>query len=50
MLRLHGLNMSGRWIGLGYDERIMTGWGAPEESEEAMRKLISSEGVLCVDG
>lgn len=22
----HGLQMAGRWVGLGYDDRIMTGW------------------------
>jgi hypothetical protein len=45
--------MSGRWTGLGYDGRIMTGWASmgqtEEESEATMRKLISSEGVPYVD-
>ncbi len=54
VLHPRGLNMSGRWVGLGYDGRIMTGWGSmgqtQEESEETMRKLISSEGVPYVDG
>jgi transcriptional regulator with XRE-family HTH domain len=54
VLHPHGLNMSGRWVGLGYDGRIMTGWGTmgqtQEESEETMRKLISSEGIPYVDG
>jgi hypothetical protein len=49
----HGLNMSGRWTGLGYDGRIMTGFAAmgqtEEESEATMRKLISSEGVPYID-
>ena len=26
VLHPHGLNMSGRWVGLGYDDKIMTGW------------------------
>jgi transcriptional regulator with XRE-family HTH domain len=54
VLHPHGLNMSGRWVGLGYDGRIMTGFGTmgqtQEEAEETMRKLISSEGVPYVDG
>jgi transcriptional regulator with XRE-family HTH domain len=32
VLHPHGLNMSGRWVGLGYDGRIMTGcprWSTP---------------------
>jgi transcriptional regulator with XRE-family HTH domain len=53
VLHPHGLNMSGRWTGLGYDGRIMTGFATmgqtQEESEDAMRRLISSEGVAYVD-
>jgi hypothetical protein len=53
VLHPHGLNMSGRWVGLGYDGRIMSGWGTmgqtQEEAEETMRKLISSEGIPYVD-
>ena len=49
----HGLTMSGRWVGLGYDGRIMTGWAAmgqtQEEAEDTMDKLIASEGVPYVD-
>jgi hypothetical protein len=49
VLHPHGLNMSGRWTGLGYDGRIMTGWGSmgqtQEESEQTMARLISSEGM-----
>jgi hypothetical protein len=25
VLHPHGLNMAGKWVGLGYDDRIMTG-------------------------
>jgi hypothetical protein len=50
---LHGLNMSDRWTGLGYDGRIMTGWASmgqiQEEAEQAMARLVSSEGVPYVD-
>jgi len=53
VLHPHGLNMSGRWVCLGYDGRIMTGWAAmgqtQEEAEDTMHKLIASEGVPYVD-
>jgi hypothetical protein len=53
VLHPHGLYMSGRWTGLGYDGRIMTGWASmaqtEEESEATMHRLISSEGVPYVD-
>ena len=53
VLHPYGLNMSGRWVGLGYDGRIMTGWAAmgqtQEEAEDTMQKLIASEGVPYVD-
>ena len=46
----HGLNMSGRWVGLGYDDQIMTGFAAMahsrEESEAAMARLIHSGGEV----
>ena len=49
VLHPHGLHMSGRWTGLGYDGRIMTGWAAmgqtQEESEQTMARLVSSEGM-----
>lgn len=49
VLHPHGLNMSGRWVGLGYDGRIMTGWASMgqtcEESERTMNHLTSSEGA-----
>ena len=47
-----GLNMSGRWVGLGFDGRIMSGWASigqtREESEKTMTSLIDSEGVAYV--
>jgi hypothetical protein len=53
VLHPHGLHMSGRWTGLGYDGRIMTGWAAmgqtQEESEQTMARLISSEGMPDID-
>jgi transcriptional regulator with XRE-family HTH domain len=46
----HGLNMSGRWVGLGYDDQIMTGFASMahslEESEETMRELVRSGGEV----
>jgi hypothetical protein len=49
VLHPHGLNMTGRWVGLGYDDRIMTGWTAfgqtREDTEEAMNRLLESEGA-----
>lgn len=48
-LHPHGLHMSGRWVGLGYDGRIMSGWASMgqtrEESEKTMARLIESEGL-----
>ena len=47
VLHPHGLDMSGRWVGLGYDDRIMTGWAAfgqtREETETAMKSLLDSD-------
>jgi transcriptional regulator with XRE-family HTH domain len=46
----HGLNMSGRWVGLGYDDQIMTGFSSMahsrEESEETMTQLVRSGGEV----
>jgi hypothetical protein len=46
----HGLNMSGRWVGLGYDDQIMTGFASMaqsrEEAEAAMTRLIHSGGEV----
>jgi hypothetical protein len=44
----HGIYMTGRWVGLGYDDQIMTGWATMaktrDESEQAMTDLISARG------
>jgi transcriptional regulator with XRE-family HTH domain len=54
VLHPHGLNMAGRWVGLGYDDRIMTGWASMgqtrEQSEDTMTSLIESEGLARADG
>src|SRR3984885_6962733 len=45
----HGLHMSGRWVGLGYDGQVMTGWAtmgqSREAAEETMDGLLHGEGV-----
>jgi transcriptional regulator with XRE-family HTH domain len=50
VLHPHGLNMSGRWVGLGYDDQIMTGFASMarshEESEETMARLVHSDGEV----
>lgn len=39
----HGLSMFGRWVGLGYDDNIMTGWASisrtSEQAEETIARL-----------
>jgi transcriptional regulator with XRE-family HTH domain len=46
----HGLTMAGRWVGLGYDDQIMTGFASMahsrEESEQTMTQLIHSGGEV----
>jgi hypothetical protein len=46
----HGLHMSGRWVGLGYDDQIMTGFASMahscEDSEQTMTQLIHSGGEV----
>jgi len=43
-----GLHMSGRWVGLGYDDKIMTGWGSmakiAEEAEAVIERLNQASG------
>jgi hypothetical protein len=39
-LHPHGLQMAGRWVGLGYDDRIMTGWGSMAKTREAAEAVI----------
>jgi transcriptional regulator with XRE-family HTH domain len=40
VLHPHGNSMQGRWVGLGYDDRIMTGWGAMARTEEDVTRAI----------
>lgn len=39
-LHPHGLQMAGRWVGLGYDDRIMTGWGSMAKTRENAEAVI----------
>ena len=39
-LHPHGLHMAGRWVGLGYDDRIMTGWGSMARTREGAEAVI----------
>ena len=39
-LHPHGLQMAGRWVGLGYDDRIMTGWGSMAKTRESAEAVI----------
>jgi hypothetical protein len=50
VLHPHGLTMKGRWVGLGYDDKIMTGWGSmartPDDAEAVIAQLSREhEGI-----
>jgi hypothetical protein len=49
VLDAHDSRMSGRWVGLGYDGQVMTGWASlgqtQEAAEETMRGLLQGEGI-----
>ncbi len=38
VLHPQGLNMSGRWVGLGFDGRIMIGWVSMGQTQERVRE------------
>jgi hypothetical protein len=40
-LHPHGLQMAGRWVGLGYDNRIMTGWGSMARARDNAEAVIA---------
>ncbi len=40
VLHPHGVHMVGRWVGLSYDGKVVTGWGAMARSEAEARRLI----------
>jgi transcriptional regulator with XRE-family HTH domain len=41
VLHPHGQQMAGRWVGLSYDGKIVTGWGAISRNEEGAREIIN---------
>jgi transcriptional regulator with XRE-family HTH domain len=49
MRHAHGIHMVGRWVGLGYDDQVMTGWATMgktrEDSEQVMTELIAERGA-----
>lgn len=40
VLHPHGASMKGRWVGLGYDGQVMTGWGGMARTEDEVRQVI----------
>jgi hypothetical protein len=36
----HGINMTGRWVGLSYDGAIVTGWSSMAKTEAEARSLV----------
>jgi hypothetical protein len=46
--------MAERWVGLGYDDRIMTGWASMgrfrKQAKDTMVSLIETEGVAHAGG
>lgn len=40
VLHPHGIRMHGRWVGLGYEGKIMTGWGSMARNDEDARVVI----------
>ena len=45
VLHQHGINMTGRWVGLSYDGLIVTGWGAIGRSDHEARKLVEELSI-----
>ncbi len=41
VLHPHGQQMAGRWVGLSYDGKIVTGWGAMARDEQAAKDAIA---------
>lgn len=40
VLHPHGQELSGRWVGLSYDGKIVSGWGGMGHSEQEARDII----------
>jgi transcriptional regulator with XRE-family HTH domain len=41
VLNAHGLSMKGRWVGIGYDDKIMTGWGSMARTHDGAEAVIA---------
>lgn len=41
VLHPHGQHMAGRWVGLSYDGKIVTGWGAMARGEQEAKDVIA---------
>lgn len=45
----HNIEFTGRWVGLGYDDQVMTGWAtmgkSRDDSEQGMTSLIAARGI-----
>ncbi|MCX4672858.1 helix-turn-helix transcriptional regulator [Streptomyces sp. NBC_01381] len=39
VLHPHGISMSGRWVGLGFDGKVMTGWGTAARTKDEAVEL-----------
>jgi len=42
VLHPHGLPLLGRWVGLSYDGKIVTGWAAIAKAEDELPDLVES--------
>ena len=42
VLHPHGLPLLGRWVGLSYDGKIVTGWAAIATAEDELPDLVES--------
>ena len=43
VLHPHGQRLTGRWVGLSYDGKIVTGWGAMAHTEAEARTIIEDQ-------
>jgi transcriptional regulator with XRE-family HTH domain len=41
VLHPQGREMTGRWVGLSYDGKVVTGWGSMARTDERTRELLS---------
>jgi hypothetical protein len=41
VLHPHGQQLTGRWVGLSYDGKVITGWAAMTHSEDQARELVA---------